>query len=116
MANPSNPDWEALAAHPAFAELLAAKRRFIVPATVFFLIYYMALPVLIGYFPELMKRPLVGKVNGAYLFAFSQFLMTFIVSWVYMRRARKWDALEHALLSSLQSSSSPSSSSSRNPS
>lgn len=87
---------------PAFHELLAAKRRFIIPATVFFLSYYMALPVLIGYFPEMMKRPLAGKVNGAYLFAFSQFLMTFIVAWLYMRRARKWDAMEHALLASVK--------------
>jgi uncharacterized membrane protein (DUF485 family) len=102
MANASKPDWEALAARPAFAELLAAKRRFIVPATIFFLVYYMTLPVLIGYFPEMMKRPFIGKVNGAYAFAFSQFLMTFIVAWVYMRRARKWDAMEHELLSSIE--------------
>ena len=102
MANPSKPDWEALAARPAFAELLAAKRRFIVPATIFFLIYYMALPVLVGYFPELMKRPVYGKINVAYVFAFSQFIMTFIVAWLYMRTARKWDAMEHALLSSIE--------------
>ena len=103
MANPTQPDWEALAKLPAFHELLAAKRRFIVPATIFFLIYYMTLPVLIGYFPEMMKRPLVGKVNGAYLFAFSQFLMTFVMAWLYMRTARKWDAMEHALLASIES-------------
>lgn len=103
MANQNEPDWQALAKLPAFHELLAAKRRFIVPATIFFLIYYMALPVLIGYFPDLMKKPLVGKVNGAYLFAFSQFLMTFIMAWFYMRTAKKWDAMEHALLASIES-------------
>lgn len=103
MKTPTSPDWEALAKLPAFHELLAAKRRFIVPATVFFLAYYMALPVLIGYFPELMKKPLVGKVNGAYAFAFSQFLMTFVLAAVYMRTAKKWDAMEHALLASIDS-------------
>ena len=103
MANQNEPDWQALAKLPAFHELLAAKRRFIVPATIFFLLYYMALPVLIGYFPDLMKKPLVGKVNGAYLFAFSQFLMTFIMAWFYMRTAKKWDAMEHALLASIES-------------
>ena len=104
MANPTKPDWETLAARPDFAALLAAKRRFIVPATIFFLVYYMALPVLVGYFPDLMKRPLLGKVNGAYVFAFSQFLMTFVLAWLYMRRARQWDAMEHALLSSIEKS------------
>ncbi len=106
MANPKTPDWESLAKLPAFHELLAAKRRFIVPATVFFLLYYMALPVLIGYFPELMKKPFIGKVNGAYAFAFSQFLMTFILAWFYMRTAKKWDAMEHALLASIESKNS----------
>ena len=103
MANPTQPDWEALAKLPAFHDLLAAKRRFIVLATICFLIYYIALPVLIGYFPDLMKRPLVGKVNGAYVFAFSQFLMTFVMAWLYMRTAKKWDAMEHALLASIES-------------
>lgn len=102
MANPNKPDWETLAKRPDFHALLAAKRRFIIPATIFFLIYYMALPVLIGYFPEMMKRPLIGMVNGAYLFAVSQFLMTFVVAWLYMRSAKKWDAMEHALLSSIE--------------
>ena len=103
MANLQTPDWETLAKMPAFHELLAAKRRFIVPATVFFLLYYMALPVMIGYFPELMKKPFIGKVNGAYAFAFSQFLMTFILAGFYMRTAKKWDAMEHALLASIES-------------
>jgi uncharacterized membrane protein (DUF485 family) len=103
MANPQTPDWETLAQLPAFHELLAAKRRFIIPATIFFLAYYMALPVLIGYFPELMKKPLFGKVNGAYAFAFSQFLMTFLLAAFYMRTAKKWDAMEHDLLASIES-------------
>ena len=33
---------------PEFRDLLAAKARFIVPATVFFLVYYFTLPVLVG--------------------------------------------------------------------
>lgn len=99
------PDWQALAARPDFHALLRAKRRFIVPATLFFLIYYLALPVLVGWFPEAMKRPALGQVNWAYLFAFSQFLMTFMVAWIYMRKARQWDAMEHALLSDIEAQS-----------
>lgn len=105
MASPHTPDWQALAARPDFHALLAAKRRFIVPATIFFLVYYMALPVLVGWFPELMKKPVWGKVNAAYLFAFSQFLMTFVVAWIYMRKARQWDAMEHRLLAEIEAGS-----------
>lgn len=105
MATPApsstSPDWSTLARREDFQALLAAKRRFIIPATIFFLVYYMALPVLVGYFPELMKKPVWGQINGAYLFALSQFLMTFGMAWLYMRKAREWDRREHTLLTSI---------------
>ena len=40
-------DWERLAASDRFRNLLKAKRRFIVPAMIFFIVYYFALPVLV---------------------------------------------------------------------
>ncbi len=91
-------DWAAIAADPGFAELKAAKRRFIVPATIFFLVYYMTLPVLIGFFPAIMKTPVWGKVNWAYLFALSQFIMTWVVCALYVRTARRWDEMNATLL------------------
>ena len=101
MANPTQPDWEALAKLPAFHELLAAKRRFIIPATIFFMVYYMALPILVGFFPELMKKPVWGKVNIAYLFALSQFIMTWVICGLYVRAARRWDKMNADLLNSV---------------
>jgi uncharacterized membrane protein (DUF485 family) len=92
------PDWNQIANDPGFAELKRAKRRFIVPATVFFLLYYMALPVLVGFWPAMMKQPVIGKVNWAYLFALSQFVMTWVVCWLYVRAARRWDGMERDLL------------------
>lgn len=96
---PSAPDWDRIAADPDFAALKAAKRRFIIPATIFFLIYYMALPVLVGFAPSLMKTEVIGKVNIAYLFALSQFLMTWAVCALYVRTARRWDRMNDQLLS-----------------
>jgi uncharacterized membrane protein (DUF485 family) len=98
--NPS-PDWNRIAADPDFHALRAAKRSFILKATIFFLAYYMALPVLVGYFPETMKKTVWGKVNWAYLFAFSQFFMTWIVCGLYVRAARRWDRMNAALLAKL---------------
>jgi uncharacterized membrane protein (DUF485 family) len=91
-------DWAAIANHPDFAELKAAKRRFIVPGTIFFLVYYLTLPVLVGFWPEAMKTPVWGKVNWAYLFALSQFVMTWTLCALYVRAARRWDAMNAALL------------------
>jgi uncharacterized membrane protein (DUF485 family) len=92
-------DWAAIARDPAFAELKAAKRRFIVPATIFFFVYYMTLPVLVGFYPELMKKAVLGKVNWAYLFALSQFVMTWVLCAMYVRAARRWDEMNVTLLS-----------------
>ncbi|WDT78463.1 MAG: DUF485 domain-containing protein [Candidatus Manganitrophus sp.] len=48
-------DWEKVAAMAEFKALLAAKRKFILPTTIFFVAYYFALPILVGYAPGLMK-------------------------------------------------------------
>lgn len=49
-------DWSKIAGSTGFRELLRAKRRFIIPATIFFLVYYFALPYLVGYHPEWMEQ------------------------------------------------------------
>ncbi|HEX8290841.1 MAG TPA: DUF485 domain-containing protein [Pyrinomonadaceae bacterium] len=83
-------DWDGVAARPEFKELLASKRRFIVPATIFFVVYYFALPVLVGYAPRLMETRVLG-LNVAYLFALSQFVMAWAVAALYVRAAAGWD-------------------------
>lgn len=105
MSNPHstparNPaiDWQRIEQDPDFAALVRRKAKLIVPATVFFLAYYMALPVLVGFWPEMMKEPAFGKVNWAYLFALSQFVMTWVMCWLYVRAAKNWDRMNAALL------------------
>jgi uncharacterized membrane protein (DUF485 family) len=95
---PDAGSWQAIEAEPQFRELVAAKRRFILPATVFFVAYYFALPVLVGYFPGVMDRDVIGPINLAYLFALSQFAMAWVVMAMYVRRARAFDAMEHAIV------------------
>jgi len=89
--NEHQPDWNALEQDLDFQQLVAAKRRFIVPATLFFLIYYFALPILVGYFPTLMETPVIGALNVAYLFALSQFVMAWVVMALYVKAANGFD-------------------------
>ncbi len=85
---------EAVGKDPEMVELESRHRRFVWPATVFFLIYYLALNVLAGTSPDLMGTKLVGEFTLGYLFALSQFLMAFVVAWVYSRwAARRIDPL-----------------------
>lgn len=90
--------WDAIEADPDFRALLAAKLRFIIPATLFFVAYYFTLPILVGWWPELMKTKVLGPVNLAYLFALSQFFMAWILAFIYVRVAAGWDKKAAALL------------------
>jgi uncharacterized membrane protein (DUF485 family) len=92
-------DWDAIAADRKFKQLLSAKARFIIFATVFFIIYYFTLPVLVGWFPQLMHRKVIGEVNLAYLFALSQFFMAWLLAFVYVGAAAGWDRQAAALVS-----------------
>lgn len=90
--NPTHePNWSAIAAMPEFQALLKAKRRFVIPSCIFFTVYYLALLILVGWHADLVNRPVLGKVNGAYLFALSQFFMTWIMAYLYMYKANQFD-------------------------
>ncbi|MGI8481107.1 MAG: DUF485 domain-containing protein [Chthoniobacterales bacterium] len=78
--------------------MIAAKRRFIIPAMIFFIVYYFALPVLIGYAPKFMERQVLGPVNLAYLFALSQFFMAWIIAALYVRAAARFDRMADDVL------------------
>lgn len=95
-------DWAAIERLPEFRALVRAKRAFVVPATLFFLVYYFALPTLVGYWPALMSRPVVGHINVAYLFALSQFAMAWLLMALYVRRARRYDRMADALVKQLE--------------
>ena len=83
--------WDRVAEMDEFRLLLLAKVGFVVPATIFFIAYYFALPILVGYFPAFMERKVWGQVNIAYLFALSQFFVAWIIAFLYVRAAKKFD-------------------------
>jgi uncharacterized membrane protein (DUF485 family) len=93
--------WERIAAMSTFQALLVAKQRFIIPATLFFLVYYFALPLLVGYAPQMMETKLVGVINLAYVFALSQFFMAWILAAFYLRAAKRFDAMAAEVVAEL---------------
>jgi uncharacterized membrane protein (DUF485 family) len=98
-AEDSNPvDWSRVTQMPEFRAMVRAKLRFIIPAVIFFVIYYFALPVLVGYAPGLMSKKILGVINIAYLFALSQFFMAWIIAALYLRAALRFDRMEHTVI------------------
>lgn len=83
--------WEALAEEPEFRALVAARRRFVAPATMFFIAFYLALPLSVGFAPAVMSRAVLGPLTLAYCFALAQFVMAWILLALYLRRARAFD-------------------------
>ena len=79
--------WEGLEQTEEFRELVRRRFRFVLPATIFFLVYYFLLPLGNGLAPDLMKTKVVGQVNIAYLFALSEFVMAWVLAFLYIRKA-----------------------------
>src|SRR5712691_6438142 len=103
-AEDSDPvDWSRVTQMPEFRSMVKAKLRFIIPAVVFFVVYYFALPVLVGYAPGLMSKKVFGVINIAYLFALSQFFMAWIIAALYLRAAAKFDKMEHTVIEKAES-------------
>ena len=86
-------EWDRIAETREFKDLMATKRSFIIPAFVFFLVYYFLLPILVGYAPQFMSTKVMGVVNLAYLFALSQFFMAWIIAFLYVSAADHFDNL-----------------------
>ncbi|TWF84724.1 DUF485 domain-containing protein [Streptomyces capillispiralis] len=90
----------------AFQEVRSRYRRFVVPAVVVFLAWYVAYVVTATTAPDLMARPVAGAVNLGMLAGLGQFLTTFLFTWAYVRHARlrrdraalelRWDTQELA--------------------
>ena len=91
-------EWDRIAATRQFKDLMATKKIFIVPAFVFFVVYYFALPVLVGYAPSFMAIKVIGNVNIAYLFALSQFFVAWIIAALYVKAANDFDRLSKDII------------------
>jgi uncharacterized membrane protein (DUF485 family) len=97
---------EEIESGPDFQALEKSKLRFLVPATIFFLVYYFALPVLVGFFgtntdgtPGFMDTRLAPGLSIAYLFALSQFIMAWILAFIYLLAfAPKIDQMVHNIV------------------
>jgi hypothetical protein len=102
---PSSTPWSRIAQNSQYQELLRSKRAFILPASIFFVVYYFTLPILVGWWPELMKKPVLGPINAAYLFALSEFFMAWAIAYIYVQKAGKWDEQARQILAKESSDS-----------
>ena len=87
-------DWEGIERTPEFQELVRAKRRFVVPATIFFLSWYLGFILLCGYAEDFMAESVYEGLTVGYVLALTQFVMVAVLGVWYLRKAdRVFDPL-----------------------
>jgi uncharacterized membrane protein (DUF485 family) len=82
-------DWAAVEQSPEFRELIAARRRFVLPATIFFLAWYLGFILLAGYAPDFMARSVYEGLTVGYCLALTQFVVVGALGIMYLRRAER---------------------------
>lgn len=81
-------DWARVEATPVFRELQVRRRRFVVPATAFFLAWYCGFVVLAGYAEDFMGESVYEGLTVGYCLALTQFVMVGGLGLAYLRYAR----------------------------
>lgn len=95
-------DWSAIAKDPRFIELHHTKARFLFGWWTFSTIYYFLLPLGAAYARNLWNIELIGNINFGYIFALSQFFVSWGLAIFYAKVAnRDFDRLTRELVQSL---------------
>jgi uncharacterized membrane protein (DUF485 family) len=82
-------DWQAIEASPEFQELVRRRRSFVLPATIFFLAWYMGFILLTAYAEDLMSKRVYEGLTVGYCLALTQFVMVLVLGLLYLSRSDK---------------------------
>jgi uncharacterized membrane protein (DUF485 family) len=82
-------DWARAGRSPEFQELERQRRSFVVPATIFFMVWYFGFIALAGYASDFMGESIYEGFTVGYLIALSQFVMVWVLAGLYLRKANR---------------------------
>ena len=92
MSTLAEPNWEALARHPHFRELVTSRRRFVGWVTGFYTLYLIAFLALLGYAKDFMTNEVLS-LSLALWGGFSICVLTVVLAFAYSRRASEWERM-----------------------
>jgi uncharacterized membrane protein (DUF485 family) len=96
-------DWAAIARNPKFVEIHRRKAYFLFGWWIFSTVYYFCLPIGAGSLTGLWSVKVIGNINFGYLFALSQFFVSWALAIYYAIWANKVsDRLTNELLDELK--------------
>lgn len=85
VSSSSAVNWSAAAALPSFRSLMSIRLRFIVPALVLSVGFYLAVTLFVGFAPEAASYPVFGSINVGYLLVFAVYVVTLVSAVLYVR-------------------------------
>ncbi|CAB3393561.1 DUF485 domain-containing protein [Kyrpidia spormannii] len=85
--------WEHVYRLPAFQDVVRQRKRFLAGALTFFLVYFLLLYILSGWARTFLATPVGMGMNIGFLFVLSQFIVIWVLCWLYLRWASKLDEL-----------------------
>ncbi|WP_087972611.1 DUF485 domain-containing protein [Oceanobacillus rekensis] len=90
-------DFVKVAESGPFKKLIQERKRFIFPLTIFFLLFYFLLPILTSY-TTILRTPAIGDISWAWIYAFAQFIMTWVLCTVYVKKSASFDRQSKQLM------------------
>ncbi|WP_062350538.1 DUF485 domain-containing protein [Bacillus kwashiorkori] len=73
-----------------FKQFLSKKKKFLIPMTVFFMVFYFLLPIFTSY-TKFLNTSAIGDISWAWIFAIAQFVMVWVLSAIYVKKASQFD-------------------------
>lgn len=94
-------DYTQIVQSSEFKQLLQAKKRFIIPMTIFFFTFYFILPIMTSY-SKILNTSAIGEITWAWVFGFAQFVMTWTLCILYSKKAQLFDKLSNNILQKIK--------------
>ncbi|WP_242691005.1 DUF485 domain-containing protein [Cytobacillus praedii] len=85
-------DFEKMVRTSQFNELMAAKKKFLVPSIIIFLGLYLLFPILISY-TNALDNIAIGDISWAWVYALLLFVMTWVMATIYMKKSAVFDRM-----------------------
>ena len=90
-------DYQKVTESADFKALMKKKKRFLVPTSIFFLLFYISLPVLTS-FTTVLEGEAIGSITWTWVYSFLQFVMTWVLCMVYVNRSSKYDKMAQKIV------------------
>lgn len=90
-------NFEKISESQELKHLLKEKKKFLVPLVLFFMVFYFLLPVLTSY-TKILNKPAIGSISWTWIYALAQFVMTWVLCSIYVKKSGKFDHLVNQIV------------------